>query len=78
MRQQTVAVEPRCHGEFSMWTLGAPEDAGGGVTTLRSINDASPVSVTRAIGTKDNVLVDIWIPGSGLTNQAATIAKRIG
>jgi eukaryotic-like serine/threonine-protein kinase len=75
---QRLQWSPVAHGEFSMWTLGAPEDAGGGVTTLRSVNDASPVSVTRAIGTKDNVLVDIWILGSGVTDQAATIAKRIG
>ncbi|OBF27663.1 hypothetical protein A5727_25965 [Mycobacterium sp. ACS4331] len=64
-------------GEFSMWTLGAPEDAGDGVTTLRSNNDASPVSVTRAVAAKNNVLVDVWIIGSAVSGEAATIAKRI-
>ncbi|ORV31191.1 hypothetical protein AWB99_12295 [Mycolicibacterium confluentis] len=64
-------------GEFSMWTLGAPEDAGDGVSTLRSNNDASPVSVTRAVATKNNVLVDVWIIGSAVSGEAATIAKRI-
>jgi eukaryotic-like serine/threonine-protein kinase len=64
-------------GEVSMWTLGAPQEAGGGIATLRSVNDASPVSVTRAIGTRANVVVDIWILGSGVSDQAATIAQRI-
>jgi hypothetical protein len=58
-------------GRQSEWTLG------GGVTSLRNVNDNSPVAVTRAIAAKNNVLVDVQIMGSGLTEQNITIAKRI-
>jgi hypothetical protein len=64
-------------GQQSEWTLGRPVDAGGGVTSLRNVNDNSPVAVTRAIAAKNNVLVDVQIMGSGLTEQNITIAKRI-
>jgi eukaryotic-like serine/threonine-protein kinase len=61
----------------SAWTLGAPEDAGGGVTSLQNTNPGSPVSVTRAIAAKNNVLVDVQIMGSNLADQNVSIAKRI-
>lgn len=64
-------------GQQSQWTLGQPVDAGGGVTSLRNVNDNSPVTVTRAIAAKNNVLVDVQIMGSGLTEQNITIANRI-
>ncbi len=64
-------------GQQSEWTLGQPIDAGGGVTSLRNVNDNSPVTVTRAIAAKNNVLVDVQIMGSALTEQNITIAKRI-
>ena len=47
------------------------------MTSLRNVNDNSPVTVTRAIAAKNNVLVDVQIMGSGLTEQNITIANRI-
>jgi hypothetical protein len=64
-------------GQQSQWTLGEPIDAGGGVTSLRNVNDNSPVTVTRAIAAKNNVLVDVQIMGSALTEQNVAIARRI-
>ncbi len=64
-------------GQQAQWTLGAPVDAGGGITSLRNVNDNSPVTVTRAIAAKNNVLVDVQIMGSGLAEQNVTIAKKI-
>ncbi len=64
-------------GQQSQWTLGQPVDAGGGVTSLRNVNPNSPVTVTRAIAAKNNVLVDVQIMGSALAEQNVTIAKRI-
>jgi hypothetical protein len=64
-------------GRQAQWTLGEPVDAGGGVTSLRNVNPDSPVTVTRAIAAKNNVLVDIQIMGSGLAEQNVTIANRI-
>jgi hypothetical protein len=64
-------------GQQSEWTLGQPVDAGGGVTSLRNVNGNSPVTVTRAIAAKNNVLVDVQIMGSGLAEQNITIANRI-
>lgn len=64
-------------GQVATFTLGAPEDGGDGVTALRSINPGSPVSSTRAIAARNNVLVDIWILGSAVSDEATTIAKRI-
>jgi hypothetical protein len=64
-------------GQQSEWTLGQPVDAGGGVTSLRNVNDNSPVTVTRAVAAKNNVLVDVQIMGSGLAEQNITIANRI-
>jgi hypothetical protein len=64
-------------GQQAAFTLGEPVDAGGGVTSLRNVNDNSPVSVTRAIAAKNNVLVDVQIMGSNLAEQNVTIANRI-
>ena len=64
-------------GQQAAFTLGEPVDAGGGVTSLRNVNDNSPVTVTRAIAAKNNVLVDVQIMGSNLAEQNVTIAKRI-
>jgi hypothetical protein len=64
-------------GQQAEFTLGEPIDAGGGVTSLRNVNPNSPVTVTRAIAAKNNVLVDVQIMGSGLAEQNVTIAKRI-
>jgi hypothetical protein len=64
-------------GRQAQWTLGEPIDAGGGITSLRNVNPDSPVTVTRAIAAKNNVLVDVQIMGSGLAEQNITIAKRI-
>jgi hypothetical protein len=64
-------------GRQAQFTLGEPVDAGGGVTSLRNVNDNSPVTVTRAIGAKNNVLVDVQIMGSGLAEQNITIAEHI-
>ena len=64
-------------GRQAQFTLGEPVDAGGGVTSLRNVNPDSPVTVTRAIAAKNNVLVDVQIMGSNLAEQNVTIAKRI-
>lgn len=64
-------------GQQTEWTLGEPVDAGGGVTSLRNVNPDSPVTVTRAIAAKNNVLVDVQIMGSALAEQNVTIARRI-
>lgn len=64
-------------GQQAAFTLGEPVDAGGGVTSLRNVNDNSPVAVTRAIAAKNNVLVDVQIMGSNLAEQNVTIANRI-
>jgi hypothetical protein len=64
-------------GQQSEWTLGEPVDAGGGITSLRNVNGDSPVTVTRAIAAKNNVLVDVQIMGSALAEQNVTIARRI-
>lgn len=64
-------------GQQAAFTLGEPIDAGGGVTSLRNVNDNSPVTVTRAIAAKNNVLVDVQLMGSNLAEQNVTIANRI-
>ena len=64
-------------GQQAEWTLGEPVDAGGGITALRNVNPDSPVTVTRAIAAKNNVLVDVQIMGSELAEQNVTIARRI-
>ena len=64
-------------GQQAAFTLGEPVDAGGGVTSLRNVNDNSPVTVTRAIAAKNNVLVDVQLMGSNLAEQNVTIANRI-
>ena len=64
-------------GRQAQWTLGEPVDAGGGITSLRNVNPDSPVTVTRAIAAKNNVLVDVQIMGSNLAEQNVTIAQRI-
>ena len=58
-------------GQQSEWTLGQPVDAGGGVTSLRNVNANSPVTVTRAIAAKNNVLVDVQIMGSDLPSRTS-------
>ncbi len=64
-------------GQQAQWTLGEPVDAGGGVTSLRNVNPDSPVTITRAIAAKNNVLVDVQIMGSGLAEQNVTLARSI-
>jgi eukaryotic-like serine/threonine-protein kinase len=64
-------------GQQAAFTLGEPVDAGNGVTSLRNVNPDSPVSVTRAIAARNNVLVDVQIMGSDLAEQNVTIAQRI-
>ena len=64
-------------GQQAAFTLGEPVDAGDGVTSLRNVNPDSPVTVTRAIAVKNNVLVDVQIMGSDLAEQNVTIAQRI-
>jgi eukaryotic-like serine/threonine-protein kinase len=58
--------------------LGAPQDAGAGVTTLVNHQISNQRPFFRAIAVKANVLVDIQDSGGAETpGQAADVAKRI-
>lgn len=77
----------RCAGTRGTWTspgqgtqtviLGAPVDAGGGITTLRNTIEGVPADFYRTLAAKDNVLIDNQVGGIGLTDQPITLTKRI-
>jgi hypothetical protein len=59
-------------------TLGAPQDAGDGITTLVNHQNSNNRPFFRAIAVKGNVLVDIQDSGGAeVPDQAAEIARRI-
>lgn len=84
-----IAQWTRCAGSTLNWkmmqdrktapiTLGGPQDAGGGVTTLTNFSSLDHIPYLRAIAAKNNVLVDIQVSGGDhVPDQAAVIAKRI-
>jgi eukaryotic-like serine/threonine-protein kinase len=57
--------------------LGAPVDAGGGITSLVNTADGSPAKFTRAIAAKANVLVDNHVGGLDVTDQNVALTQRI-
>jgi hypothetical protein len=69
-----VAQWTRCAGTTLNWlmmkkratapiTLGAPQDAGAGITTLRNLSSLDGIPYLRAIAAKNNVLVDVQVSG---------------
>jgi hypothetical protein len=84
-----VAAWTRCAGTKLDWlrmklrqtvplVLGAPQDAGDGVTTLVNHNAIDEYPFFRAIAAKNNVLVDVQVDGGDhVSGQAADVAKRI-
>jgi hypothetical protein len=57
--------------------LGAPVDAGGGITSLVNTADGSPAKFTRAIAAKANVLIDNQVGGLDVTDQNVALTQRI-
>ncbi|HEX7824056.1 MAG TPA: sensor domain-containing protein [Mycobacterium sp.] len=84
-----LAQWTRCAGTTLNWlmmkkrataplTLGAPQDAGGGVTTLRNLSSLDHIPYLRAIAVKNNVLVDVQASGGDENpEQAAVVVKAI-
>jgi len=77
----------RCAGPTLNWhrgprsapiTLGAPQDAGSGVTTLRNVSSPDGDPYFRAVAAKGNVVVDVQVSGGDqIPDQAALVAKAI-
>lgn len=84
-----LATWNRCAGTVLSWkmmqerktaplNLAAPQDAGGGVSTLRNESGLDRIPYFRAIAAKDNVLVDVLVSGGDQPPAlAADVVKRI-
>jgi hypothetical protein len=82
-------VWARCAGTKLTWsipkenkrgtyTIGTPQDAGSGITTLRNTYDLRGLPFLRAIAAKNNVLVDVLVSGGNkITDENVTVAQRI-
>lgn len=57
--------------------LGAPVDAGGGITTLRVTIVGVPAVFYRTLAAKNNVLIDNQFGATSLTDQPIVLTKRI-
>lgn len=84
-----LEVWARCAGSKLTWsipgearrgtyTIGAPQDAGTGITTLRNTYDLNGVPYLHAIAAKNNVLVDVLVSGGNkISDEHVTVARRI-
>jgi hypothetical protein len=57
-------------GESIPFSLGAPADAGNGITTLDLTPKGLQVRSVRAIAAKANVVIDLYVSASGTTDSA--------
>jgi hypothetical protein len=52
------------------FSLGAPADAGNGITTLDLVPKGLQVRSARAIAAKANIVIDLYVSSSGTTDSA--------
>lgn len=64
--------------KYAPITLGVPQDAGSGVTTLRNVSRTDGSPYFRAVAAKGNVVVDVQVSGGEqIPDQAAQVTKAI-
>ena len=73
----TVTLTPR-NGEALPFSVGAPADAGNGITTLDLTPRGLQIRSARAIAAKANVIVDLMVSCSGTTDSGQPRLAGVG
>lgn len=73
----TVTLTPP-HGEGLQFAVGAPADAGNGITTLDLTPRGLQIRSARAIAAKANVIVDLMVSCSGTTDAEQPRLAGVG